>query len=68
MDKITHKGAEASAAVYTMVEMARVHDLNIYKYLCYLLEQLPDTPMTDEAMAKLAPWDPEVKARCSEAL
>ena len=64
----TPKGAEASAIVYTMVEMARAHDLNNYKYLCYLLEQLPDTPMTDEAMSKLVPWDPEVKARCSGAL
>lgn len=30
------KGAEASAVVYTMVEMARAHGFNIYKYLKYL--------------------------------
>ena len=29
----TPKGAAASATVYTMVEMARAHGLNIYKYL-----------------------------------
>ena len=26
-------GAEASAIVYSIVEMAKAHDLNIYKYL-----------------------------------
>lgn len=44
----TPKGADASAMVYTMVEMAKAHDLNIYKYLNYLLEQLPGTIMSDE--------------------
>lgn len=28
----TPKGADASAMVYTMDEMAKEHDLNIYKY------------------------------------
>ncbi len=61
----TPAGAEASATVYTMVEMGRVHKLNIYKYLKYLLEKLPGTKVKDEALAKLVPWDPEVIARCS---
>lgn len=43
----TPKGAEASATVYTMVEMAGAHGLNIYKYLKYLLEHLPGTKMND---------------------
>ena len=64
----TPKGAEASAIVYTMVEMARAHGLNIYKYLKYLLDHLPDTKMTDSALAKLAPWDQDVKANCSGAM
>ena len=64
----TPKGAEASATVYTMVEMARAHGLNIYKYLKYLLERLPDTKLTDDALAKLAPWDQEVTASCSGAM
>ena len=51
----TPKGDEASATVYTMVEMARAHELNIYKYLKYLLECLPDTKMTDDSLSKLAP-------------
>ena len=51
----TPKGAQASAIVYTMVAMAKAHNLNIYKYLNYLLEQLPDTKMTDEALSRLVP-------------
>ena len=61
----TPKGADASAIVYIMVEMAKAHDLNVYKYLNYLLERLPNTKMTDAALAKLVPWDPEVIAKCS---
>lgn len=61
----TPKGAEASAIVYTMIEMAREHELNIYKYLNYLLEKLPSTKMTDTEFAKLAPWDQTVIANCS---
>ena len=61
----TPKGAEASAMVYTMVEMAKTHNLNIHKYLNYLLEQLPGTVMTDEELAKLVPWNETVQAACS---
>ena len=61
----TPKGAQASAIVYTMVEMAKAHNLNIYKYLNYLLEQLPDTKMTDEALSRLAPWNEDIIAYCS---
>ena len=64
----TPKGAEASAIVYTMVEMAKANNLNIYKYLKYLLERLPDTKMTDAALGKLAPWDEDVIASCSGAM
>ncbi len=51
--------------IYTMVEMAKAHGLNIYKYLRYLLERMPGTKMTDSALSKLAPWDQEVIANCS---
>lgn len=61
----TPKGAEASATVYTMVEMAKAHNLNVYKYLNYLLERLPGTRMTDEALSCLVPWDPDVASACS---
>lgn len=51
-----------------MVEMARAHGLNIYKYLKYLLDRLPGTKMTDSALSKLAPWDQDVIASCSGAM
>lgn len=59
------KGADASAMVYTMVEMGKAHNLNIYKYLNYLLERLPETLMTDEEFSKLEPWNEAVQAACS---
>lgn len=34
------EGAQASAITYTMVEMAKAHNLNIYGYLSYILEQV----------------------------
>ena len=59
------EGAKASATVYTMVEMAKAHDLNIYKYLKYLLEQRPSLKWSDEQLEKLAPWSRDVKQLCN---
>ncbi len=53
-------GAEASAIVYSMVEMAKAHNLNIYKYLKYLLEHRPNYKMTDEQLSAVLPWKQEV--------
>ena len=64
----TPKGADASAMIYTMVEMAKAHGLNIYKYLNFLLEQLPGTVMADEELSKLVPWNETVQAICSGAM
>ena len=64
----TPRGAEASAIVYTMVEMAKAHNLNIYKYLNYLLEQLPETSMTDKGLSKHVPWNEAVREICSGAM
>lgn len=47
--------------VYTMVEMARAHDLNIYDYLKYILDQRPDQSWTDEQLADLAPWSEKLQ-------
>ena len=60
----SQEGAVASATVYSMVEMAKAHDLNIYKYLKFLLEQRPNPNMTDEQLSKYAPWDPDIKNIC----
>lgn len=60
----TPKGAESSALVYTMVEMAKANDLNVYKYLTYLLEHRPDESMSDEQLEQLTPWNSDVKQSC----
>ena len=54
-------GAQASALIYTMVEMARANGVNVYQYLTYLLEKCPTSQTPDEDLEKLAPWNPEVK-------
>lgn len=58
------QGASASATVYTMVEMAKANDLNVYKYLAYLLEHRPNADMSDEQLEDLTPWNEEVKSSC----
>ena len=57
-------GANASAVVYTMVEMAKTNELNIYKYLTYLLEHRPSEDMSDEQLETLTPWSEEVHNVC----
>ena len=59
------KGAEASSIVYSIVETAKANRLNIFRYLRFLLEKRPSSLMTDEELAKLTPWDPDVVSACS---
>ena len=56
------EGANASAVVYTMVEMAKAHGLNIYGYLKFLLEHRPGNDMADEQLAELAPWSEKLQS------
>ena len=58
----TPHGAQASAVVYTMVEMAKVNGVNVYHYLTYLLEKMPNESLSDEGLNLLAPWNEDVKA------
>ena len=55
------EGAEASAIAYTMVEMAKAHNLNIYQYLSYVLEQRPNENWSDEQLAELALWSEKLQ-------
>ncbi len=63
----TPGGAHASATVYTMVEMAKAHGLNVEKYLTFLLEKRPHAGLTDEELEKLTPWSKEARAYCGFA-
>ena len=45
-----------------MVEMAKANGVNVYHYLTYLLEKLPDDRMSDDELELLAPWNETIKA------
>ena len=56
-----------SIHIYTMVEMAKAHGLNIEKYLTFLLEKRPHEGMPDADLEKLTPWSDEARAYCGYA-
>lgn len=60
----TPKGAEASAAVYSIIETAKENGLNVYTYLEYLLMYMPDTDYHNypEDLELLMPWSETVQA------
>ena len=60
----TMDGAEASMGIYTIVEMAKLHGLNPYQYLKYLLEQKPNYRSTDEELEALMPWSEKTLEAC----
>ena len=64
----TPAGAQASAVVYTVVEMAKAHEVNAYYYLTYLLERLPGCGGTDEELEKLAPWSMETRTAIGQMI
>ncbi len=43
------------------LEMAKANGVNVYHYLTYLLEKLPNDKMSDEELELLAPWNENVK-------
>ena len=57
----TPNGAQASALVYSMVEIAKANGVNVYHYLTYLLEKMPSDRMSDEELELLAPWNENIK-------
>ncbi len=60
----TMDGAEASMGIYTIVEMAKLHGLDPYKYMKYVLEQRPNYKSTDDELEKLAPWSADIQKTC----
>ena len=44
-----------------MIEMAKAYDLNVYKYLNFLLEKRPNARPAQKELEKLAPWNEEVQ-------
>ena len=58
------EGAKANTLYLTMVEMAKVYNLNLYEYLKYVLEQRPSKEVSDDQLEKLAPWNEQVREIC----
>ena len=54
----TVDGAKANARMYTLIESAKVNNLNINKYIKYLLDILPqlEGEHTEEEIEKYLPW------------
>ena len=55
----TPKGAKASAILYSLIESAKVNNLEPYAYMLAVLKQLPYAE-TIEQVEKLLPWNIEV--------
>ena len=51
-------GADANAVYYSFIETAKLNKLNIYKYINYLLETLPqlEGEQKDTDIEKYLPW------------
>lgn len=60
------KGAEASAAVYSITETAILNGLKPYDYLAYILEKMKDlVPFpTKEELLPLLPWSETIPENC----
>ena len=65
----TEKGADASAAVMSIIETAKRNSLDVYGYLLYLLTVLPKwgTAPTDKQLKSVMPWSMALPAYCRQA-
>jgi len=62
----TPRGAKASAIIYSVIETAKENQLNPFKYLMYLFEQLPQLPDPKnlEVLDSLLPWSASLPLTC----
>jgi hypothetical protein len=56
----TPNGADASAAVYSIVETAKANGLKPHEYLLFLLERLPQGAAAQDCL----PWSDDALALC----
>lgn len=59
-------GADASACVYSIIETAKANGLTPYKYLKFLLTEIPGMRFNEypELLDDYLPWNPLVQERC----
>lgn len=60
------KGAEASAATYSMIETAKANGLDPYKYLSFVFKYLPsqDIHNNPQTLDMFLPWSSECQLNC----
>ena len=57
----SEEGAKANATMYTIIESAKANNLNIEKYINYLLKELPQKEnLREEELKKYLPWSEEI--------
>ena len=56
------KGADASAYTYSVIQTAKANGVNIYHYLCFLLDNAAGIAEKNADLEKYAPWNEDVKA------
>lgn len=64
----TDKGAEASARCYSIIESAKLNNLDIFAYLTYLLTELPklgENPVSEQ-IDRLLPWSKALPEYCNK--
>lgn len=60
----TPDGATANALYLTIVEMAKIYNLNLYEYLQFLFDNRPTKDMSDSEFENLAPWSESAQEIC----
>lgn len=62
---VSETGADSSSIIYSLVETAKANGISPYKYIEYLLKNVPNTNMSE--LSSLLPWNDSVKRACSKA-
>lgn len=62
----TPKGASSSSIVYSIIETAKENNLDLFRYLTYLFENLPNINVKDTAaLENLLPWTEAIQSKFS---
>lgn len=64
--QILQRGAIANAVLYTLVEPAKANDLDVYEYLKYLLEEIPNMDFNNhpEILVQFLYWLTDLPEAC----
>ena len=62
----TARGADASARCYSVIQTARMNNLDVYGYLLHLLTELPKfgNQPTDNQLESVMPWSQTLPEYC----